>query len=57
MNRIIREMGVKVLAVADVVLCGGGPDVPLLVPVALDAAVGTGHQHVVADVEFALLIK
>jgi len=57
LDGVVGEMHHLVLDVVEVEEDGGGPDVALVVEVALQHAVDRGDQHVAADVELALVVQ
>jgi hypothetical protein len=53
---IVGEMNILICEIVKVKLFAAGSDIPFLVPIALEDAVDAGQEHIVPDVEFAIVV-
>lgn len=57
MYGIVGEMNILICEIVKVKLFAAGSDIPFLVPKTFNDAVDAGQEHIVSDVEFAIIVK
>jgi hypothetical protein len=57
LNGVIGEMHIPIAEIGKVELLTAGPDIPILIPKTFENPVDSGQQHVVADIELAVVVQ